>query len=242
VAFRYAVGARTHVGLVRQVNEDSILCHPAGGLWAVADGMGGHANGQWAGMQVTGALATVHLTPDPRAAIDSDCERLADVLADANARIVAASAAEGTTMGSTVVTLRIVGDRFACIWAGDSRIYRLRAGLLRQLTRDHSQVGELVEAGILTPEQAEKHPLANVITRAVGVAEDLALDVVEDRILAGDAFLLCSDGLTRVVPDASIATLAVAGSPDAACEALLAACLAGGAPDNVSLILIRCEV
>jgi serine/threonine-protein phosphatase Stp1 len=239
--FSHAVGARTHVGLVRRVNEDSILCHPSGGLWAVADGMGGHANGQWAAMAVTGQLAAVHLSADPRAPIDSDCERLADALADANARIVEASAAAGATMGATIVALRIVGDRFACLWAGDSRVYRLRGGSLRQITRDHSQVGELVEAGILTPEQAEKHPLANVITRAVGVAEDLALDVVEDRVLAGDAFLLCSDGLTRCVPDSRIGAIAATGTADAACEALLAACLESGAPDNVSFILVRCE-
>ncbi|WP_156678768.1 PP2C family protein-serine/threonine phosphatase [Sphingomonas profundi] len=239
MALRYAVGARTHVGLVRKVNEDSILCHPAGGLWAVADGMGGHANGQWAAMEVTAGLAATGLSAG--ASIDSDCERLADALADANDRIVATAAGAGATMGATIVALRIVGDRFACLWAGDSRVYRLRGAALRQITRDHSQVGELVEAGILTPEQAEKHPLANVITRAVGVATDLALDVVEDRVLAGDAFLLCSDGLTRCVADARIAALAAAGTADAACQALLDACLAEGAPDNVSLILVRCE-
>lgn len=241
MALRFAVAMRTHVGLVRQENEDSILLHPAGGLWAVADGMGGHANGRWAAMSVTAALAAVDLAGDPRAPLDSDCERLADALADANDAIVQASAAAGATMGATIVALRILGSRFACLWAGDSRVYRLRGDSLRQITRDHSQVGELVAAGILTPEQAETHPLANVITRAVGVSADLALDVVEDRILAGDAFLLCSDGLTRCVPDAEIAGLAAAGSVEAASEALLAACLARGAPDNVSLILVRCE-
>ncbi len=241
MAFRFAVGAQTHVGLIRQENEDSILLHPAGGLWAVADGMGGHANGRWAAGEVTGGLATVALAVDPRTPIDADCERMADALAEANARIIAASASAGATMGATIVALRIMGDRFACLWAGDSRVYRLRGGVLRQITRDHSQVGELVEAGILTPEQAERHPLANVITRAVGVADDLALDVVEDRVVPGDAFLLCSDGLSRCVPDADLALLAMQGSPDAACAAMLQACLARGAPDNVSLILVRCE-
>lgn len=235
--FRYLVGAGSHVGLVRKENEDHVAVHAREALWAVADGMGGHANGRWASAQVVAELAAVALHGD----LDSDCDVIADALADANAKIVAAGEASGATIGSTVVALRIAGGRYACLWAGDSRIYRLRDGRLRQLTRDHSQVEQLVEAGIITPEQAINHPMANVITRAVGVAPDLALDVIEDEVAPGDSFLLCSDGLNKCLSDDEIAAIAATHPPDDACEALLAATLKRGAPDNVSVVVVRCE-
>jgi serine/threonine protein phosphatase PrpC len=235
--FRYVVGAVTHPGLVRKENEDGIAVHPHGALWAVADGMGGHANGRWAAQQVVAELSQTPLADS----LDADCDSIADALADANAKIVAAATASGKTIGATVVALRIAGDRFACLWAGDSRIYRLRDGRLRQLTRDHSHVEQLVQAGIITAAEADKHPMANVITRAVGVAPDLALDVVEDEVAAEDIFLLCSDGLNKCLSDDEIAAIAATHPPGEACDALIAATLKRGAPDNVSIILVRCE-
>ena len=235
--FRYLVGSLTHTGLVRKENEDNIAVHPDRGLWAVADGMGGHANGRWASAQIVAELAAAPLASD----LDADCDSIADALADANAKIVAAAEAAGQTIGSTVVALRIAGRRYACLWAGDSRIYRMRDGRLRQLTRDHSQVEQLVQAGIIKPEEAESHPMANVITRAVGVAPDLALDVVEDEIVSGDSFLLCSDGLSKCLSDGEIAAIVATHPPGEACDALLAATLKRGAPDNVSVIVVRCE-
>jgi serine/threonine protein phosphatase PrpC len=235
--FRYVVGSRTHPGLVRAENEDGVAVHPSDALWAVADGMGGHANGRWAATQVVEELEQTALV----GSMDEDCDAIADALADANARIVAASTSAGATMGATVVALRIAGGRYACLWAGDSRIYRLRDGKLRQLTRDHSHVEQLVEAGILTPEQAASHPLANVITRAVGVDPDLALDVVEDAVVPRDSFLLCSDGLNKCLSDDEIAQIAATHSPEEACEAMIAGALKRGAPDNVSVIVVRCE-
>jgi serine/threonine-protein phosphatase Stp1 len=236
-SFRYRVGSVTHPGLVRQENEDALALHPGGEMWAVADGMGGHANGRWASMQVAAELAQTPLV----GAMDTDCDSIADALADANAKIVAAAAASGKTIGATVVALRIAGNRFACLWAGDSRIYRLRAGSLRQLTRDHSHVEQLVEAGIIKAEEADGHPMANVITRAVGVVPDLALDVVEDEVSVGDTFLLCSDGLNKCLSDAEIAAIVATHPPGEACDALLAATLKRGAPDNVTVIVVRCE-
>jgi serine/threonine protein phosphatase Stp1 len=236
--FRFVVGAITHKGLVRRENEDNIVLHPEGALWAVADGMGGHANGRWASAQVVAEIAQARLDGE---GLDADCDAIADALADANAKIVAAAESAGQTMGSTVVALRIAGGRCACLWAGDSRIYRLRSGRLRQLTRDHSQVEQLVQAGIITADQAESHPMANVITRAVGVAPDLALDVIEDEVAPDDSFLLCSDGLTKCLKDDEIAAIAATHPPGEACDALLAATLKRGAPDNVSVILVRCE-
>jgi serine/threonine-protein phosphatase Stp1 len=236
-SFRYLVGSITHPGLVRQENEDALSLHPGGEMWAVADGMGGHANGRWAAMQVAAELAQTSLA----GTLNADCDLIADALADANAKIVAAAAASGKTIGATVVALRIAGNRFACLWAGDSRIYRLRAGSLRQLTRDHSHVEQLVEAGIIKAEEADGHPMANVITRAVGVVPDLALDVVEDEVSAGDTFLLCSDGLNKCLSDAEIAAIIATHPPREACDALIAATLKRGAPDNVTVIIVRCE-
>jgi serine/threonine protein phosphatase PrpC len=236
-SFRFVVGVVTHPGLVRKENEDAVAAHPRGALWCVADGMGGHANGRWAAAQVVAELSQAPLAGD----MDADCDSIADALADANAKIVAAAGASGKTIGSTVVALRIVGNRFACLWAGDSRIYRLRDGRLRQLTRDHSHVEQLVQAGIITAAEADKHPMANVITRAVGVAPDLALDVVEDEVAAQDSFVLCSDGLNKCLSDDEIAAICATHPPGEACDALLAATLKRGASDNVSIIVVRCE-
>ena len=233
---RLTAAMRTHVGLVRQENEDRVVAAPGGGLWAVADGMGGHARGAWAAETVCAALAAAPLT----GALEADCERVADGLADANHRIVEEGARAGQTIGSTVVALLAGGDRIACLWSGDSRCYRLRGGSLRQLSRDHSQVAELVAAGLVTEADARTHPLGNVITRAIGVASDLALDVVEDRLLPGDLLLLCSDGLNKCLEDEEIAATLAGRDPEAGCEALLAATLARGAPDNVSIALVSC--
>ena len=235
--FRYVVGAGTHTGLVRKENEDGVAVRPDAALWAVADGMGGHANGRWAAAQVVDEISRAPLN----GSLDEDCDAIADALADANAKIVAAAGAAGATMGATVVALRIAGGRYACLWAGDSRIYRLRDGRLSQLTRDHSHVEQLVQAGIITAEEAHTHPMANVITRAVGVAPDLALDVREDAVAARDSFLLCSDGLNKCLTDDEIALIAGTHSPGEACDALLAATLKRGAPDNVSVIVVHCE-
>ncbi len=226
--------ALSHVGCVRTANEDSAMTHPDGSFWAVADGMGGHARGDWASQTVAARLHAVSLT----GGLDHDCEAIADALAAANAEVVEAGRVAGRTIGTTVAALLLAERRCACLWVGDSRVYRLRGGMLRQMTRDHSQVDQLVAAGIIRPEEAADHPLANVVTRAIGGEPDLALDVVEDAAVAGDVFLLCSDGLNKCLSDAEIAALLDA-APAAACDALVRAVLARGAPDNVSVVVVR---
>lgn len=223
---------------MRVANEDALLDQSARGFWAVADGMGGHAQGVWAAATVCAALEQARLGGD----LHGDCEAIADALADANARIRAHAAALGETIGTTIAVLRIHGGRAACLWAGDSRIYRAREGALHALTRDHSQVKQLVASGIISNAEARSHPLANVVTRAIGADPALALDVVEHPVLPGDASLLCSDGLSRCLEDWEIAAiLARYAEADTAAEALLQAVLARGAPDNVSLILVRVD-
>ena len=230
-----AIGSATHPGLVRKENEDAIATGAMGGLWAVADGMGGHARGAWAAGTICRAIDATALTGN----LHTDCEHVADVLADANDLIVAEGLRGGGTIGSTVVALLLGEGRYACLWAGDSRIYLLRDGVVRQLTRDHSQVEELVTAGVLTRDQARDHPLGNVVTRAIGVAPGLAIDVAEDSALPGDLFLLCSDGLTKVLEDAELPAMLAGASPQQTCELLVQAVLERGAPDNVSVILVR---
>jgi serine/threonine-protein phosphatase Stp1 len=143
------------------------------------------------------------------------------------------------TIGATVVLLTADDHAYSCLWAGDSRAYLARAGALRQLTRDHSLVQELIDAGELDPVEAASHPNANVIRRAVGAASQLDLDFVHGELADGDTFLLASDGLTRLVSDDEI----LAGLADHdlahAADAFMDTSLARGAPDNVSIVLIR---
>jgi protein phosphatase/serine/threonine-protein phosphatase Stp1 len=131
-------------------------------------------------------------------------------------------------------------EHFACLWAGDSRAYLLRDGALRQITRDHSLVQELVEAGAIRPEEAEHHPRANVITRAVGAElDDFALDKISGRIQAGDRFLLCSDGLCKTVPEDELASLLSDHAGATPPDTLIAAALALNASDNVTAVAVE---
>lgn len=229
--------ARTDVGCRRKLNEDAVLCRSDLGLWAVADGMGGHRRGE-----VASALIVTLLERLP-AGDDLDA-RTADVrrtLIQANAQLMdmAAEAPGGGAIGATAVVLAIEGRRFACLWAGDSRAYQLRPSGLARLTRDHSLVQLLVDAGELDPAEADSHPNAHVVTRAVGADPALALDMVEGDIADGDAFLLASDGLTRLVTDEEISRGLRRADINSAADDLLGLALARGAPDNVSLVIVR---
>lgn len=230
---RYA--ARTHVGRVRKLNEDSLLSLPDLGVWVVADGMGGHAGGDFASQTIIEAMATIR--PDLEGADVMVAVRAA--LVAAHDQIVGESHRRGgTTMGSTVVALILSGDFFACLWAGDSRLYLARGAEIRQLTDDHSLVAELVASGQLSPAEAERHPQANVITRAVGVGEVLELDKVRGEVQRGDRFLICTDGLTRYADAGLLGAMLASRSIEAVADALIDHALAQGGEDNVSAILI----
>lgn len=226
--------SRTHVGNVRALNEDRLLERPDIGLWAIADGMGGHEHGDKAAEHVIRALADV----EPG---DSSYALLADVtsaITRANAALFVDSASARS--GSTIVALLAREGHYGCLWVGDSRAYLLRDGLLTRLTRDHSVVQELIDAGTLPEEARKHHPRANVITRAVGVARRIEVDRVFAPILAGDFFLLCSDGLTACLDDQEIAAIVGQSMLNGADE-LMTAALARGAKDNVSLILLQAD-
>jgi serine/threonine protein phosphatase Stp1 len=226
--------ALTHPGSVRPRNEDAMVERADIGLWAVADGAGGHGAGDVASRAVADALEALPAGLPPSELLGQVRVRITEVHAELQR--IAAETGEGRICATTVVVMLARGGHFACLWAGDSRIYRMRHGALQRLTHDHSVVQELVDQGLLDAERAESHPQANVITRAVGADGDLVLDKVSDRIQPGDAFLLCSDGLFKAIDEAEIATLLAEGQGP---SGLVEAALARGARDNVTAVVVR---
>ena len=234
---RLVDAVRSDTGKVRAHNEDSLIARPQAGLWAVADGMGGLERGEWASATITDALAAASLASD----FDVDTSRVAEAIHAANTTIHVESEKAGKQMGSTVVALLVNGRRFAVLWAGDSRAYLLRGGALHRLTRDHTQVQEMVDRGLLSADDAKRHPMSHVLSRAAGVEPGLELDAIADEAEVGDVFLLCSDGVHGVLSDAEIGQGLALERPQAACDRLLEQCLERGAPDNVTLIAVACE-
>lgn len=233
--------ALTDVGRERSLNEDAFLDAAERRLWAVADGMGGHDAGDLASRCVVDALAGV----EPSTDLDTFTRAVRDSLEQANAALLDLAAARpgrpGAIVGSTVVALCQVADQVAVLWAGDSRVYRLRDGVLEQVTVDHSRVQELIGRGLIRPEEAEAHPQANVITRAVGVARPLQVDCRVLDLADDDCFLLCSDGLSRCVPVEQLREALAHPVTRTSCRMLLDQALAAGAPDNVTLVVARCR-
>ena len=236
-AGRFVSHGLTDVGLVRARNEDAFLERPEIALWVVADGMGGHDRGDEASAAIVAALAA--LRPRDLTEIDDYVDEVKKplTLVDRALRARAAALGPGAVIASTVVTLFVYGGDFGCLWAGDSRLYLLRDGELRQLTTDHSLVQELVDAGRLSPEQAAHHPERNVVTQAIGGGRFL-LGVRAGNLYPGDRFLLCSDGLTNMVADAEIGREMAAGAPQEAAERLRELVLARGAVDNVTIVIV----
>ncbi|WP_244816192.1 PP2C family serine/threonine-protein phosphatase [Caballeronia sp. Lep1P3] len=236
--FRWTSAARSDVGCVRQINEDALLDSPERGLWAIADGMGGHAVGDLASRMAIESLSKL-------SAVDG----LASVIADARARLIDVNGQLRTEaarrlvsrIGTTVVLLVARERACAYLWAGDSRIYLLRNGRLVQLTRDHSHVEDLKARGQLTAEEALHHPAQHLITRAVGALDTLELDESSVAVSDGDTFLLCSDGLSNEVSEVEMATELAPGNCDLAAQRLLEIALGRGGRDNVSLVVAHAE-
>jgi type VI secretion system ImpM family protein len=221
---RFRSAAASDVGRVREVNQDSFIERTEVGIWAVADGLGGHSHGEVASRMVCDALADVVPDSSFEAVVEAARQRVSEV----NDQLVRAAtrAVNAVSSGSTVVALLTRGTRLAVLWAGDSRAYRWRDGRLEQLTRDHS----LAETEGST---------STAITRAVGGEPALLLDLYRDRVHAGDRFLLCSDGLTRMVPDSQIRAWMEHDDIRDAVDGLIKATLDAGAPDNVTALIVE---
>jgi serine/threonine protein phosphatase PrpC len=232
---RFDVGSATHAGKVRERNEDSCLVRTDTGLWAVADGMGGHEAGDLASRILVQSLDAIE-QPEAPADLLQQCETQ---IFRANQEIIGLSRAHNGAMIGTTAAVLLVRDRhFACLWAGDSRVYSISRGVIRQLSRDHSEVEELVASGALSRKDAEHWP-GHVITRAVGVAEDLELDVVTGSAEPGDVFVICSDGLTRHLCDDEILQHAADRNARAACYDMIELALQRGGVDNVTVVVVR---
>lgn len=238
--YRFETVARTDVGCVRKINEDSMLALPESGLWLVADGMGGHAAGDFASQCIIAEMDTVGI---PEGAIDLRA-RFTDRLARANRKILAhAAELDNGTIGSTIASLMAQQGHYACIWSGDSRVYRLRGGVLTQCTRDHTEVRSLLENGTITSSEAESWPRKNVITRAIGVTSEPECDMIEGTLADQDLFLICSDGLTEYYHDDELERemVRLEHTLETMCDHLIATALERGGKDNVTVVAVRCH-
>jgi serine/threonine protein phosphatase PrpC len=222
---------------VRRRNEDAVLERIEIGLWAVADGAGGHERGDYASSRIIAALREVDAALRGLDLVEEVKSRLAKVNRDLRAR--AAAIGPNTLIGSTVAVLLIFDGESRCLWAGDSRLYRMRAGRLVQLSRDQSHVQDLVDRGEITPEAAAAHPLANIVTNLVGGFDRLVLEERRDRLEPGDILLLCSDGLSGVLGDTEIADILTGAPIIAAADRLIERALDQGARDNVSVVVVE---
>lgn len=236
--FGWTSSACTDVGAMRELNEDAYLERLDLGLWLVADGMGGHFAGDIASQMVVSAMDGL----GPPESLSKFVESVEHRLIETNTRLRDyAEREKAHTIGSTVVALLIHGGHAVCLWAGDSRLYRYRDANVEQISQDHALVEELVERGIITPEQAIDHPHGNLVTRAVGAADQLFLDVDIIPIQAGDLFVLCSDGLEREIAEEEIPALVEQRGTSRLAHLLLERALAYGARDNVTVITVAID-
>lgn len=235
---RFRSSASTHVGAVRNHNEDQFVDRPDLGLWAVADGAGGHDAGDVASARIAELLGSIPANLNAPQVLSEVRNRLAQAHSDL--REEAARRGPRAMVASTVVVLLARDTHFACLWAGDSRAYLMRNGKLSQVTRDHSLLQELLDSGTITEQQAIGHPQGNVITRAVGAdAETLDLDKVTGQILPGDRFLLCSDGLCKTLDESELAAILHTNGEVPTPERLVQAALEHQVGDNVTAVEIE---
>ncbi|MDQ7016048.1 MAG: protein phosphatase 2C domain-containing protein [Gammaproteobacteria bacterium] len=230
--------AITHMGKVRNNNEDAYLQRPEVGLWVVADGMGGHAYGELASQWIVESLQSL----EPPLGFGAYVREVKRALLGVNERLLAEAQRRGqTTIGSTVVVLVAWRQHCVYLWAGDSRAYLLRNKRLRSLTWDHGPLEEFVARGLVSREESDSYVDSNAITRAVGASKRLELDCHIQAVCRGDVFLLCSDGLYREVENAEIEALLNQGSPQESAEALVTLALSRGARDNVTVVVAAAD-
>ena len=227
-------GSRTDIGCLREHNEDSLVVSPP--LYAVADGMGGHAAGEVASEIAVRTLAEM-------VTAGANSEDLANAVIEANHAVITAARKKGRAgMGTTLTAALIEGERLSLAQVGDSRAYLLHRGKMQQLTRDHSLMADMIEAGEITPEEAKVHPKRSVITRALGSDPGMQPDLYELNVKAGDRLLLCSDGLSTMLEDDQIENILVrTRDPQRAASMLVNEAIAAGGHDNITVIVLDIE-
>ena len=247
--------AQSDVGRKRKGNEDAHFLNDEQRLYVVADGLGGHAAGEVASRVAVDAIAEfVELTGGNQEitwpfglddTISYEGNRLKTAVRHANTRVIEATreSAEYEGMATTVAAVLVDGDIANLAHVGDSRIYLWNGESIEQLTRDHSWVNEQIENGAISPEQARSHPLRNVVTRALGGRADLVVDIQSRRMEPGNMLLLCSDGLTTMVPDDGIARILRESEGDVAraTSALVSEANERGGEDNITVVLLKFE-
>ncbi|MDH3351437.1 MAG: protein phosphatase 2C domain-containing protein [Gammaproteobacteria bacterium] len=229
----------TNVGNVRKINEDAMLDLPQRGLWVVADGMGGHQAGDVASSSIVQALSEIGEHDRPSKLVDE----LEDRLIEVNRKLFEMSKSDGQShvIGSTVAAVVALPAHCLCVWAGDSRVYRLRNFELEQLTVDHSEVEELIAEGSLDRSEAAGYPGENVITRAVGGEEELVLEYQLFPMQHKDRYMICSDGLYKDIETEEIREMMSEGSTADVCQKLLSCALSRRCSDNVSIVTMDFE-
>ncbi len=235
----WSSAGRTDTGKVRARNEDAFLDQPQQGLWVVADGMGGHQAGDLASRLIVESLAELPAGLDFEDRLDALRDCLHRLNRHLSLGLTLTAETPDLLVGSTVVALLAEGSRVACVWAGDSRCYLLRGRQLFQLSRDHSLLQQLVEERGMSPDEAARQPGAHALTRAIGAAEELQLDILELESLPGDVFLLCSDGLYQDLDHDLLTAALLRPSPQLALQRLFELALLGPARDNLSGVVIN---
>lgn len=228
--------ARSHIGAIRSINEDRILNVSDRGLWAVADGMGGHAMGDIAADIVVATLSDLAASAEVLSVAT-----IKAALETANRRVLDLNGTSGRQSGSTVAGLYLTDGEAIIFWAGDSRVYRCRHGEITLLTHDHRLVQEMIDAGMINAQQARVHPRATVITRAIGANPMFNLATRVERVLEGDTYLMCSDGLSDLIDNRQLAA-ALSNPNDDAANRLVQSALAAGGTDNISFIMVALNV
>ena len=226
----------TDVGRTRRHNEDSMLERSESGMWVVADGMGGHTAGDFASQLIVNSLKKVHEGLSLERYIDD----IENTLISVNEKLIekANKNAKPTIVGSTVVIMLAYDKYCIYLWAGDSRLYRLRDSQLQQMTIDHSQVEQYIEQGLISREEATVHPHGNMITRAVGATSSFFLDMGIQEMKKGDRYLLCSDGLNKHTEDVEFQEILGDGTVEEICKKMINTTLNRGAGDNTTAIVI----
>lgn len=230
--------SKTHEGKVRALNEDALFCNDEKAVWVVADGMGGHEAGDYASQLLVTLIEQRLNIVDSQ---DLTVTVLKTIILEANETIKEYSVNQlnDELVGTTVAMLFIESGRYHCLWVGDSRIYLYRDKQLTQKTRDHSQVMDMVEQGLISIENAEVHPKANIITRAVGVGYELDIDEVSDIICDGDKFILCTDGLTKELNYVQMSDCLRAEKVKDSVLVLMHSALVKQASDNITCVMVQ---